>query len=487
MMGDPDGAEQPLRRKEHTVKRGGEGITRRDLLRAGTAAGLGLALSGGLDSSVRAAFGAAKEINVILITVDTLRADHLGVYGYARDTSPNVDRFARENALFRRAFSHAPETNPSFSSIMTSHYPHETKVFRFFTVLPPGTLTLAKIMQANGYRTAAINSHFTLRRGSGFEQGFDLYDDHLEDVLSERLTRIAPKTTRAAVEWLEENHQKQKFFLWVHYDDPHGPYVPPPPYNTMFVERQSGGKKKLPIHEWSGKGGIPAYQVSGEHREPPYYIAQYDGAIRFFDAAFGTLMKKIQDLGLFENSLVILTADHGEGMGEHDYYFAHEEFVYNTLINIPLIVRPPGKASSGKEIRSPVAHVDVLPTILDIVGVKVSQRFRGQNLFIAGVEREIFSEGHTAGSKYSLIRNGMKLIESEGKFEFYDLAKDFAENVNVIAQEKLLDDKRFATLNDLKKRLDAIRRQDALNLGKPVIWTMDSATTKKLRSLGYVQ
>ncbi len=428
---------------------------------------------------------AGQAVNVILITVDTLRADHLGVYGYPRNTSPNVDRFAKESTLFRSAFSHAPETNPSFSSLMTSHYPHETKVLRFYTALPPKALTLAEILKTNGYRTAAINSHFTLRRGSGFEQGFDLYDDKLEDVILGHVERIAPKTSRAAIQWLEANHRTQKFLLWVHYDDPHGPYAPPAPYTTMFVESQRGGRPRLPINEWSGKGGIPKYQLLGEHRDPAYYIAQYDGEIRFFDAAFGDLVKKIQDLGLFENSLVVFTSDHGEGMGEHDYYFAHDELVYNALIHVPLMVRLPGKASAGREIRSPVAHVDVLPTILDTVGIKASQGFRGQNLFAEPRDREIFAQGHNRGSKYALIASGLKLVLGGAGNELYDLHTDFGETANLL--KKALSESFFARVGGLKKRLDAVRQQDALKLGQPVIWSQDSATKKVLRSLGYVQ
>ncbi|MBI4338886.1 MAG: sulfatase [Chloroflexi bacterium] len=437
--------------------------------------------------SLVATSDAGQGTNVILITVDTLRADHLGVYGYARNTSPNVDRFAKESTLFRYAFSHAPETSPSLSSLMTSHYPHETKVLRNHYVLPSGAVTLAEILKARGYRTGAMVGNFTLRRGSGFEQGFDEYDDRMEDQASLGVERIAPKTTQAAIAWLERM-AREKFFLWVHYNDPHGPYTPPAPYNTMFVEPPTGKRKTLPVNRFRrDTGGIPDYQVLGDRRDPEYYIAQYDGEIRFFDAALGELIKRIQDLGLLENSLVIFTADHGEGMGDHNYYFAHAAFLYNGLIHVPLIIRPPGKRSEEKEIRTPVAQVDLLPTILDTLALRVPQRFRGENLFAAGKAREIFVEAFAVGSQYAVIRHGMKMIQGAKGYEVYDLRGDFAEERNLMPQGANLGEKFFASSADLKKRLEAIRKQDALKLGRPILWSTDPETQKKLRSLGYVQ
>jgi Arylsulfatase A and related enzymes len=395
-----------------------------------------MALAGALGLLFLAAFRPAKELNVILITCDTLRADHLGVYGYARNTSPNLDRFAKDSIRFRHAFSHAPQTNPSFSSLMTSHYPYETKVFTNHYLLRPEVVTMAEILKANGYRTAAINSHFSLRRGSGFEQGFDEYDDRLEDLVRARRERIAPKTTLAAIKWLEGNYKrKKKFFLWVHYDDPHGPYAPPPPYNTMFLERSTLGKKTLPVG--SLIGGIPTYQQLGNHRDPEYYISQYDGEIRFFDQAFGDLIKKIRDLGLVDTSLLIFTSDHGEGMGDHNYYFTHNALVYNGLIHVPLIIRLPGQSPEVKEIRYPVAHVDLLPTILDTVSISHSKSFRGQNLLIQRDHREIFSQTHARGSKFALfalIVDGLKLIQYGQRYELYDIDRDFSETANLVKE-----------------------------------------------------
>jgi len=444
-------------------------------------------LAVGLGLLLLAAARPASEVNVILITVDTLRADHLGVYGYARNTSPNLDRFAKEGVSFRYAFSHAPETNPSLSSLMTSYYPHETKVLRNEYVLPPGAVTMAEILKANGYRTGAVVSNPTLSRGTGFEQGFDVYDDHVEDQdqVSGRVERIAPKTTLAAIKWLEGNYT-QKFFLWVHYMDPHGPYVPPSPYNTMFVEPPAAGAERLPFSKGrSGKGVIPSYQRLGDRRDPEFYISQYDGEIRFFDHAFGRLVQKIKELGLLSNSLIVFTSDHGEGMGDHDYYFDHPVYLYNGLVHVPLIIRFPGQSSEAKEIRYPVAHVDVLPTVLGAVSVNPSQTFRGRNLFTQGKERTILTETHHFGRRGALIREGLKLIQNSRDYELYDVNKDFAETENLIDDVMTATDS--ARVADLKRELEVVRQQDFLALGNPIPRIMSDHTRKQLRALGYVQ
>ncbi len=447
---------------------------------------LSATLAVGLSVLLLAAARQASKRNVILITVDTLRADHLGAYGYARNTSPNVDRFAKEGILFRYAFSNANSTNPSFSSLMTSHYPHETKVFTNFYLLPPGAVTMAEILKANGYHTAAINSHQSLRRGSGFEQGFDEYDDRLEDLVLGRQERIAPKTTLAAIKWLEDNYTK-KFFLWVHYNDPHGPYTPPPPYNTMFIEPSTLGKRTLPIGD-ADDGKISLYQQLGDHRDPEYYIAQYDGEIRFFDLAFGDLMKKIRELGLFDNSMLIFTSDHGESMGERNVYFSHGQFLYNEQIHVPLILRVPGQSPEVKEVRYPVSHVDLLPTILDAVSIRHPHALRGKNLLTGREYRQILSESFRRGPEYALIGNNMKLkLITRGKKPalLYDIQVDFSESEDLMHGTGRIA--LFPQAVPLKDGLDAIRRQDALRLGAPIIWSTESPMRKELRSLGYVQ
>lgn len=298
------------------------------------------------------------------------------------------------------------------------------------------------------------------------------------------IERIAPKITQAAVNWLKD-HYKKRFFLWVHYMDPHGPYLPPAPYNNLFAQEptQGGTIKTLPVNPWSGKGGIPRYQVLGSHRDPAYYIAQYDGEIRFFDEAFGMLIERINALGLFSSSVILVTADHGEGMGEHDYYFAHSQFLYNGLIRVPLLLRLPGRSSRVKEIRYPVAHVDVVPTVLRLLSIETSERFRGSNL-LTSRSREIFVQTHKGGHKCALIWMGRKGVLSNGRWALYNLRKDPLENVD-LSQHKM-DRTLAAHMVEMQARLDWWRQQDSFPLLEPRKRSVDEEANNALRALGYL-
>jgi arylsulfatase len=432
--------------------------------------------------------------NVILITVDTLRADHLGAYGYPRATSPNFDAFANEGMLFRRAFSHSPETNPSLSNLMSSFYPHETQVLRIFHVLPEAVMTLSEVLKDHGWRTAAIVSNYMLRRGSGFEQGFDEYDDRMDDPGESHgvaaLQRIASKTSAAAIEWLRQ-HRDGRFFLWVHYMDPHVPYTPPPPYDTMFTA--SAGEHRplllLPkegITAGRNLGGIPYSARLGDHTDAHYYVAQYDGEIRFLDESLGQLLGEIRTLGLLDKSLVIVTADHAEGMGEHDFFFNHTEFVFTSVIHIPLVVRLPDAAGRGQQINEPVSLSDVFPTVLKVTGIRLPEGIRGQSLLDPRpkpiVAHATFASGHT-----TVIQHGHALVVDRGRPgrpELYDLAHDFYETRNLL-EDGNPEATRMAS--EMTETFKAIAKEDALRLGAPIEWAIQRDEKDKLRTLGYVQ
>jgi arylsulfatase len=427
-----------------------------------------------------------KNLSVILITVDTLRADHLGAYGYGRQTSPNLDALAKESVLFRNDFSQSSETNPSLGSLLTSYFPHETNVMANRFALPPGVDTLAEILHKHGYQTGAVVSNFTLRRGSGFEQGFDTYDDRTDDWSKtkwEGMERLAPKTTRAAIEWLN-GHKGRPLFLWVHYMDPHYPYLPPPPYDTMFDAPSAEETITLPFNtSHTGKGGIhPAAQL-GEHHDVPYYVARYDGEIRYLDQSLGDLLQTIRSLGLLETSLIVFGADHGEGLGEHDYYFAHNEFVYRSLIHVPLLVRFPDGRSAGQRVSYPVANVDIMPTILDALSIRYPQTVRGRNL-LSSEARDIFAVTLYRGTKMALVTEGVELIDNEGRIELYDFEKDPTESTN-LAQDG--SGEMFTKVATIRQRVTSISSEDRLSLGAPIEWRIDLEEQRKLKALGYVQ
>jgi len=423
--------------------------------------------------------------NLILITVDTLRADHLGVYGYPRKTSPNLDEFAKEAWLFRRAYAHAPATTPSLSALMTSHYPHETKVPTNHYRLPEKAVTLAEILGADGYRTGAIVGNLALKRDAGFDQGFEDYDDRLDQDTLMGAERKAEQNTRQAQAWLERRHQ-EKFFLWVHYMDPHGPYAPPPPYDRMFVEQRPGQKPALPVNKGlSGKGGISEYQVLGEHRDLDYYVSQYDGEIAYGDYWLGELLRTIRTLGLLKNTLIVFTADHGEGLGGHDYYFDHTDYLFEELLHVPLIVRYPGTSGEHREVERLVGQIELLPAVLRTLSVASSEQFEGSGSLADGPEAPIFAETFYRVVQRTLFTQDLKLIREKDGFELYDRRADPGEQQNIL--DSNMDAVLMGQVSQLKEMLEATMGRDRLALGAPTLRQMSEEIRRQFRSLGYVQ
>lgn len=261
--------------------------------------------------------------DVILIVIDTMRADRLGCYGYPGQVSPNIDGFAAESVVFENALSHAADTRFSCAAMMSGFLPHETRILER-PDLPYEVTTLSERLQDQGYETAAVVSNYVLRFGQGFEQGFDTYDATMQQTEITRLwpERVATRTTDRAIEILNQPRDRP-LFLWVHYQDPHGPYVPP----TRYVEAAGSGEdRSIPFNDsLSGRGGIPEYQRLEDHDRLAHYSAQYDGEVRYLDEHFARLVEAMKTHGVYDRGIVALTSDHGEGMGEHDYYFAHGE------------------------------------------------------------------------------------------------------------------------------------------------------------------
>ena len=420
--------------------------------------------------------------SVIVISVDTLRPDHLGCYGYDRETSPTVDRFAEESLLFENCFAQAPTTRPSCGVILSGFFPHELKIFNNSDNLSDEVPTVTELLREKGYRTLGVVSNFVLRRRSGFDQGFDYYDDKMGEAELVRgiPERIAENTTDTAINLLRLHH-KQKFFMWIHYQDPHGPYTPKPPFNTMFVD-QSAEPLELDVNETvSGIGGIPSYQRLGDNRDFNYYVSQYDGEIRYFDEHFEGLIDALKELDLYDTALIIFTSDHGEGMGEHGYYFAHGEYVYNTLIRVPLIVRY-GSKLQGRE-KEFAQIMDLVPTILDVTGVGTKTAYRGVNLLgDLPSSRLVFAErpGH-----YAVFSDGLKLIYHKGEkgYMLFDMTDDLYESRNLVDESEYKP-----RLRPLAENLAQLREEDSLKgKVKRSSRRLSKDEKEKLKALGYVQ
>lgn len=438
-------------------------------------------------------FGSPKEKdpNIILIVVDTLRPDHLGTYGYKKDTSPTVDALAEDGVVFENAFAQAPGTVPSVASLMSGYLPHEVQVYTNNHPLPFEVKTMAEYLKDDGYSTYAVIGNFMLEMKKKFFQGFDVYDDRMEDteIVRNMSERIAENQTRRAIELLKEQKSKGdgKFFMWLHYQDPHGPYMPPPPYNEMFYDKNEK-PRDLPVGDKNkGLNIIPKYQKLGDHTDTAYYISQYDGEIRYFDQHLKRLIDTLKELDMYDDSMIIFTADHGEGMGEHGLYFAHEDYLYDSLIHVPLIVKYDKKGVRRKEN---VQLMDLLPTILSVAGIPGDPGFRGKNILMEQpVDREIFSHYSMRDNKAfeekdisALIVDNYKIIYERGKMNFYNIKNDPNEEHDISGKPEVA-----GRLKEMKKRLLAIRSVDTLKLkSSNKASDLSEEEKEKFRSLGYL-
>jgi choline-sulfatase len=353
--------------------------------------------------------------HLVLVTIDTLRADRLGCYGNRDVATPNLDRIAREGALAEQAIVHVPLTRPSHASLLTGRLPAEHGLRD--NVTPPlaaSVPTLAETLQKAGFATAGFVSAIVLASQSGLGRGFQIYDDRLpaggDDVrFLNSIQRRGDETTRAAIAWLESK-PGARLFAWVHLYDPHDPYEPPEPYASRYAGRP------------------------------------YDGEVAWSDELVGRLDDALKRLGLRDDTLLVVTSDHGEGLGEHGEN-VHGFFVYESTLHVPLLIRGPGIAAGGR-IGATVGSVDLMPTVLDLLGVGVPAGRPLSGRSLAGALRggpALAEEAAYAESLLPLLHYGWSdlrtLRESRWKYiqaprpELYDLAHDPREERNLAEQE----------------------------------------------------
>jgi len=441
---------------------------------------------------------AADRARVLLVTCDTLRADRLGLYGYDRDTSPRLDRLARDGAVFERAYSTAPMTQPSVSSLMTGRLPEHIGVARGnLRRLPAEVETLAERLSSEGIATAAIVSNWVLRRpppgpGSdgGVAQGFAVYDDSMEvrEQNREAFERPAAGTTDAAIAWLEGADLARPFFLWVHYQDPHGPYTPPPELAREFA-RPPGGEPPLPAGRTVlGAGQIPSYQLLGDERRPSVYRDLYDAEIRYFDRELGRLVDWLEERDLLDATYVLFTADHGESQGEHGYWFCHGENVQREQVHVPLVLRPPaGVPAPRGRIAAAASLLDVWPTVLEIFALDPgpvpgrsllaplpAERVVGQSLVPRGKSARWWA---VSDGRYRVVWS-----EEAPRPRLFDVLADPAEERDLAAD----DPGRVARMT---AQWSAVVERDAagaVGLGRAIGGEGEEAALEALQSLGYV-
>jgi arylsulfatase A-like enzyme len=337
------------------------------------------------------------KLNVILIGIDTVRQDHLGCYGYDRGTTPNIDRLARRGILFENAVSPSPWTLPSFATVFTSLYPTQHGAVTPMTSMRTSFPTLAGLLKDQGYATGAIINAPYLGPRYNLSRGFDLYD------MPPRKGRIADGTTADALKWMDLNKDRP-FFIFVHYFDPHTPYEPPSPYDTLFASGYSGpiGNSFEPVRLASSRGsrfeGMEALTPADAKR----IESLYDGEIAFMDKAIGDLLRGVDDLGLREKSLIVLLSDHGEEFFDHGG-FEHGHTLYEELIRVPLMMSLPGVIPEGVGVRQQVRLLDVAPTVLDLLDMAERPGLQGVSLgpLIKGNQRHESRSGPLLGPRFA--------------------------------------------------------------------------------------
>ena len=345
--------------------------------------------------------------NVLLVTLDTLRSDWIHAYGFSHSNTPSIDALAARGVLFENAIAAASLTAPSHASMMTGLYArdHSVGTLNGESKLE-GVGTLAEQFSEAGYETAAFISNVVLRRRMGLDRGFDVYDDILDENEPNRpayFERSAEKTVGQALAWLSEQSSERPIFIWLHLQDPHGPYLPPQEYQGRVGAVPLRMKGQIPVLARNqGQAGIPAYQELPGVTDPAVYAGRYAEEIMYSDFWLGRFVEAFEAHSSVRPGLILLTADHGESLGEHGYFFQHGQSVLPELVQVPLIVVAPGTAT--RRVSDLVSHVDIAPTLLDLADLPPLEQGRGISLapLMAGEKakepRAVFSdtEGESA-------------------------------------------------------------------------------------------
>ena len=458
--------------------------------------------------------GEQEKPNILLITVDTLRADHLSAWGYARKTSPVIDQLAVEGVRFAHAQVQWPKTGPSFASMMTATYPKDNGIVRRVGIpIPCSFRTVAEELKQLGYRTQAVVSNGALGREFYYDQGFDDYSeawkgaDTAEEI--EEATR-AGHVTDLAIASLGRAKPDRPLFLWVHYLDPHFPYRPPAEWRDRF--QNDGVFPKGPKIELDRKharrvtGGIGRDQILDDRDDLDFYVARYDAEIAYVDHEIGRLLDTYRQRGLFESTVTALTSDHGESLGEHNYYFDHGMLPFQDELAVPLIVRYP-KRFARRVDDDPVEVMHLAPTLLELAGMRAPDRQWAQGRSIvrrlsgneSGRGTIAFSEAGYAQDRrwmrtalagrfkyvWAPAAPGQKLAGGHGiSLALYDLVADPGELVNVADRYP----EEYARLGRLLTQwwgapAFAVDR-DPSNCGSSR--AVDKATEEQMKALGYL-
>lgn len=472
-----------------------------------------------------------KNFNILIISLDAVRFDHLGCYGYKKKTSPNIDQIAANGVIFENAFAQSSHTIESVPSLFTSTYPTTHNVRHMMNTIPKNLLSLPYIFKLNGYKTSVFSTMTYVSSTYGYKRGVNEFYEPQKNIirrtilahsLSKSLLKIfrsrwinnifkfsynlfpskyslistdAKYVTQKVISWISENRNKP-FFLYVHYEGGHYPYDPPEPYDRLFDTYYPNE----PVINCPEPSGLFLPFIKGTpmpKRELENMIAQYDGKIFYHDSNLKFLFNHLKKLNLINKTIVVITADHGEEFYEHKGW-AHGHSLFDELIHVPLIFYCPGYIPKGKRIPAFVEQVDVFPTICNLAGVnnklELPYEIEGvdlSNLFSSRQyrnEREyIFSEFTSADGKNSASCLRTKIFKAiELKYEnrieriLLNLISDPLEKNNIY-------DKESQICNELFERIGTIVKRAKIKAFKPRRMILDENIKEKLRSLGYIK
>jgi len=370
--------------------------------------------------------------NVLLITIDTLRADHLGFFGYTRATSPALDRFGSTALAFDNAFTYWPKTRGSMVVLLTGTTPSTNGYSRSHPVLFPFNTTLASVLAKSGYTTAAIVDNSNIAAANGYSLGFGTYrQTWLEEGLKTEAAR-GEAITEGARGFLS-HPPASPFFLWLHYVNPHAPYTPPPPFDKGFLDKEAEGGPVLPVVSDFHRGIHKEWaEAAPGHRNLGYFVAEYDGEIATSDHEVGEVLDALRASGVEDRTVVVVLSDHGESLGEHDYYFDHGEDVFRPCLRIPFFLRVPGLSPTRRTDLA--STLDLVPTILDAVKVSFPPGLAGRSLLEPPEpHRHLFAQNDrdlAAGfdERFALV---MTPEGTRERYALYDTVKDPGEITDV--------------------------------------------------------
>lgn len=437
--------------------------------------------------------GLREKSNVIVLVVDALRADRLSCLGYWRDTTPTLDALAARGALFTEAVSNSNHTRATVPSFFTLLFPSTHGVRGITTesadIMPSRITTLAEVLKEAGYSTLAFLANPNMKRKWNFAQGFDIYDDQLLFRLYPGISDVekfetVKKMNRKLLGWLRANKDR-RFFAYLHYTDVHAPYVPPPPYDQLYYDDTAPPR---PITEAEYRR-LPRYQRLPKDRgDLNYYIARYDAEIRYTDDQIGDLLQELERMELLEQTVIFVTADHGEAFLEHGDW-EHGGNLYDEMVHVPLIARFPGDRFGGQRHRAAVHTFDIAATVLDLAGLEPPPGAQARSLLplLRGESEAIWDYAFVENLDKELraLRNAdWKYIDNygEGRHELYALRRDPGETTDLAAEDPELAERFRATMTGFLDEHGLLAGRFAHRRKE-----LDPETIEELRALGYIE